>query len=87
MLAEAEKYVDAAAASEFLGVTTRFLLDLTRAGRITGHALGLGSKRRVWRFRLSELESSLCQGGTSPAFPTDSRTLRSRQSPFTENGQ
>jgi len=80
MLAEAEKYVDAVVASEFLGVTTRFLLDLTRAGRIPGHPLGLGSKRRVWRFRLSELESSLCHGGTSPAFPTDSRAKSTEQS-------
>jgi hypothetical protein len=73
MLAEAEKYVDAVVASEFL-------LDLTRAGRIPGHPLGLGSKRRVWRFRLSELESSLCHGGTSPAFPTDSRAKSTEQS-------
>jgi len=80
MLAEAEKYVDAVVASEFLGVTTRFLLDLTRAGRIPGHPLGLGSKRKIWRFKLSELESSLCQGGTSPAFPTDSRAKSTEQS-------
>ena len=83
----AEKYVDAAAASEFLGVTTRFLLDLTRAGRIPGHPLGLGSKRRVWRFRLSELEASLAHTGVNSPAPTGSRAIRSRQSPFTENGQ
>jgi hypothetical protein len=81
-----EKYVDAAVAAEFLSVKPRRVLDMVRAGLVPGHPLGNGT-RRVWRFRLSELESSLCQGGTSPAFPTDSRTLRSRQSPFTENGQ
>jgi len=67
MLTEAEKYVDAAVASEFLGVTTRFLLDLTRAGRIPGHPLGLGSKRRVWRFRLSELDHAI--GALTPPAP------------------
>jgi hypothetical protein len=50
-----EKFVDSVVAAEFLGVTPRFLLDLTRAGRIVGHPLGLGARRRVWRFRLSEL--------------------------------
>jgi len=67
MLAEAEKYVDAVAASEFLGVTTRFLLDLTRAGRIPGHPLGLGAKRHVWRFRLSELDHAI--GALTPPAP------------------
>jgi len=59
MLAEAEKYVDAAVAAEFLAVPIRFLLDLTRAGRIPGHPLGLGAKRHVWRFRLSELDHAI----------------------------
>ena len=75
-----EKYVDAVAAAEFLGVTPRFLLDLTRAGRIPGHPLGLGSKRKIWRFRLSELEGSLAHCGTSPAFPADSRAKSTEQS-------
>ena len=73
MLAEAEKYVDAVVASEFLGVTTRFLLDLTRAGRIPGHPLGLGSKRRIWRFKLTELDACLRQGDGSLTVPAEGR--------------
>jgi hypothetical protein len=69
-----EKYVDAAAAAEFLGVTPRFLLDLTRAGRIPGTPLGLGTKRHVWRYRLSELEESLSHNAASSAAPAVRRT-------------
>ena len=74
-----EKFVDSVVAAEVLGVTPRFLLDLTRAGRIVGHPLGLGARRRVWRFRLSELESSVSQGGTSLVVPTDSRAQSTQQ--------
>jgi hypothetical protein len=82
-----ESFVDSITAAEFLAVSPRYLLDLTRAGRIPGHPLSLGRKRRTWRFRLSELASCLRQGEGSLVVPTDRRTLRSRQFPFTENGQ
>ena len=54
-----EPFVDAIRAAEFLAVTPRYLLDLTRAGRVPAHPLGLGTKRHVWRYRLSELEQCL----------------------------
>jgi hypothetical protein len=75
-----EKFVDSVTAAAFLGVTPRFLLDLTRAGRVPGHPLGLGSKRRVWRYRLTELEASLVQRGTTLALPTDGRAKGTHQS-------
>jgi hypothetical protein len=55
-----ERFVDSIAAAEFLSITPRRALDLARAGVIPAHPLGDG-KRRVWRFRLSEIESNLCQ--------------------------
>ena len=53
-----EPYVDAARAADFLSVKPRWLLELARAGRVPAHPLGEG-KRRVWRFRLSELADSM----------------------------
>ena len=53
-----EPFVDAARAAEFLAVKPRWLLELARAGKIPAHPLGDG-KRRVWRFRLSELAHSM----------------------------
>ena len=53
-----EPFVDAQTAAEFLHITRRRMLDLARAGEIPAYPLGQG-KRRVWRFRLSELACAL----------------------------
>jgi hypothetical protein len=53
-----EPFVDVVRAAEFLSVRPRWLMELARAGKIPAHPLGDG-KRRVWRFRLSELAHSM----------------------------
>jgi hypothetical protein len=53
-----ESFVNAARAAEFLAIKPRWLLELARAGKIPAHPLGDG-KRRVWRFRLSEIAATL----------------------------
>ena len=82
-----ESFVDSVTAAEFLAVSPRYLLDLTRAGRVPAHPLGLGTKRHVWRYRLSELEESLSHNAASFADPYARRSNSRKQSPFTENGQ
>jgi hypothetical protein len=72
-----EKFVDSVTAAEFLGVSPRYLLDLTRAGRVPGHPLGLGDRRHVWRYRLTELEGALAAPATSSTAPSERRTNRS----------
>jgi hypothetical protein len=59
-----ERYVDAFVAAEYLSVPPRYLMDLARRGAVPGHPLGTGT-RRVWRFRLSEIEECLAGNGTS----------------------
>ena len=54
-----EFFVSPEEAAEHLSVTKRYLLDLARAGRIPGHPLPSGRKRRQWRFRLSELDQAM----------------------------
>lgn len=81
-----EKYVDAVVAAEFLSIKPRRILDMARAGAVPSHPLSSG-RRREWRFRLSELEAALSPSEANSPAPTDRRTNRSRQSPFTENGQ
>ena len=71
-ITHAEPFVDATRAAVHLSVTRRYLLDRARRGEVPAYPWGAG-KRKIWRFRLSELESSLCQGGTSSAFLTGSR--------------
>ena len=55
-----ERYMDASHAAEFLALRPRRVLDLARAGKLPAHALGDGA-RRVWRFRLSELDLAMRQ--------------------------
>jgi hypothetical protein len=71
-----EKYVDADAAAEFLSIKPRRVLDMARAGLLPGHPLGTGT-RRLWRFRLSELEASLAHNAASFTAPSERREYSS----------
>jgi hypothetical protein len=53
-----EPFVDATKAAEHLSVTRRYLLDCARRGDVPAYRLGTG-KRKVWRFRISELSDAL----------------------------
>jgi hypothetical protein len=64
--AKREPFVDAVAAGDFLHLRPRHVLELARRGEIPAYPLGHG-KRRVWRFRLSELASALCSRGVNYA--------------------
>jgi len=63
---EREPFVDAVAAGEFLHLRPRRVLEMARRGEIPAYPLGQG-KRRVWRFRLSELASAICSRGVNCA--------------------
>jgi len=54
-----EPFVSADHAAQFLCVKRRFLLELARRGIAGAYALGTGTKRKVWVFRLSELAASI----------------------------
>ena len=54
-----EPFVSADQAAQFLCVKRRFLLELARRGIAGAYALGTGTKRKVWVFRLSELAESI----------------------------
>jgi hypothetical protein len=53
-----ERFVDADVAAQFLSLTRRRVLDLARAKKLPAHPIGDGA-RRVWRFRLSEIEAAI----------------------------
>jgi hypothetical protein len=54
-----ESFVSADQAAQFLCVKRRFLLELARRGIAGAYALGTGTKRKVWVFRLSELAAAI----------------------------
>lgn len=47
-----EPFVDPDTAAEFLGGSRRWLLQMTRAGKILGHPLDPTSKKKDWRYKL-----------------------------------
>jgi hypothetical protein len=49
-----ERFVDATTAAEFLSITRKYQLKLSRLGIIPAHPIGVGS-RKQWRYLISEL--------------------------------
>jgi hypothetical protein len=50
-----EPFVSADVAAKFLGINRRMLLAMARMGIAGAYAIGTGSVRKHWIFRLSEL--------------------------------
>ena len=64
-----EHFVDPNALAEHLSVTRRQVLEMTRRGIIPGHPLGIGKSRKVWRYKISEVETALGSGVRKPEVP------------------
>ena len=58
MLVAQSDWLTTSEAATYLKVKPRSLLQWTRLGKIRGHVLS-GTKRRLWRFRREDLDSSL----------------------------
>ena len=56
-----EPFVSADTAAQFLSIKRRYLLALARSGIAGAYAIGSGSVRKIWVFRLSELATSVEQ--------------------------
>jgi len=72
-----EPFVSADEAAQFLCVKRRYLLELARRGIAGAYALGTGSKRKIWVFRLSELAASVIQNEAPIPKPTKPCTIGS----------
>ena len=60
-----EAFVDATAVAQFLSITRRQVLELARAGKLPAHPLP-GSRRNVWRFKLSEIDQLVSSSAKRP---------------------
>src|SRR5215472_13828208 len=54
-----ERFVSADEAAAFLAISRRYLLALARRGLDGAYALGTGTQRKIWVFRLSELAAAI----------------------------
>lgn len=69
-----EPFVDADTVAAFLCVERRQVLEMTRKGIIPAHPLGTGRSRRVWRYKLSEVDAA-ASGTRKPFAPPESGAL------------
>jgi excisionase family DNA binding protein len=67
------EWLTAAEAAGYLKIKVRTLLLWVRQGKVKGFALS-GTKRRVWRFRKSDLDMMLLE---SPVLPSEALSVRS----------
>jgi hypothetical protein len=70
-----ERFVDASAVAVHFSVTRRQVLEMTRRGIIPGHPLGVGRSRKVWRYKISEVESAFASGVRKPSCDSNNATL------------
>ena len=76
-----EPFVSAEAAAQFLSISRRHLLALARKGIAGAYALGTGTKRTLWVFRLSELSTAVASRNSLITTGPKYVTIRLRQSP------
>ena len=76
-----ERFVSADEAAQFLSVQRRYLLALARGGLPGSYALGTGTQRKTWVFRLSELANAIANSTSTPSVSTKCVTMPPRQSP------
>lgn len=57
-----EPFVTADDIAAYLKVTRRQALEMTRKGHIPAHPLGTGEHRRVWRYKISEVDDAITSG-------------------------
>ena len=70
-----EPYVTADDIAEHLKITRRQVLEMTRRGLVPAHPLGVGKYRRVWRYKISEVESAIASGIRKPASNSNNDSL------------
>jgi hypothetical protein len=61
-----EPFVDPDTAAYYLRTTRRHVLEMVRAGLIVGHPLDPHSKKKDWRFLLSELHAYMLSCESRP---------------------
>ena len=65
-ITEPEPFVDPDTAARYLRTTRRHVLEMVRTGLIVGHPLNPSSKKKDWRFLLSELHAYMLSCESRP---------------------
>jgi excisionase family DNA binding protein len=70
-----ERFVTADDVAEHLKITRRQVLEMTRKGIIPAYPLGVGQYRKVWRFKISDVEAAVVSGTRQPSASNEDRGL------------
>jgi excisionase family DNA binding protein len=65
-----EPFVDPNEVAKYLKIRRRQVLEMTRRGVLPAYPLGTGPNRKVWRYKLSEIDAAVASGANrSPKAP------------------
>ena len=54
-----EPYVSAQCVADYLKLDRRQVLALTRSGKLPAHPIDATARRKIWRFKLSEIDAAM----------------------------
>ena len=75
-----EPYATADDIAAHLKITRRQVLEMTRRGLIPARPLGVGKCRRVWRYKISEVEAAIASDVRKPSATQKDVTLEQETS-------
>ena len=75
MATEPERFVTADDLAEHLKITRRQVLEMTRRAIIPAFPLGVGQYRKVWRFKISDVEAAIVSGTRKPSATNEDSVL------------
>jgi excisionase family DNA binding protein len=62
-----EHFVTATEVAEHLKITRRQVLQMARKNQLPAHPICFGRQRRIWRFKIGEVDEAIASGTPKPA--------------------
>jgi hypothetical protein len=82
-----EPYVDAQTVADYLRIEKRSVLALTRKGKLPARPIDPDATRKVWRFKLSEVDAAIAGNGPTRALSkVPERSNNAAGSPRSQRG-
>jgi hypothetical protein len=82
-----EHYVSADVVADYLKLDRRQVMALTRRGRLPAHPIDPTATRKVWRFKLSEVDAAIAGNGATNVLSKVSQQINNASgSPRSQRG-
>jgi excisionase family DNA binding protein len=62
-----EPFITANEVAEHLRITRRLVLEMARKNQLPAHPITFGRQRKIWRFKLTEVDQAIASGIPKPA--------------------